>query len=399
LEAPLGALISRFLFDGDMEIAMASSISTGDGNAFKIGLFGSNCAGGLAFVRMPGQWDATWDNNIALARLADEVGLECLVANARWKGYGGETDNNLFSFESITWACGLLAATKQISAYATVHVPLFHPIVAAKQFATADHLSHGRIGLNIVCGSNQDEFEMFGMDQKEHDVRYEYGQEWWEIVSRIWSGEGPFDYSGRFFNLKAVVGSPRPHRNRSIPMMNAGASPAGRAYAIRNSDFHYDFCRRPEDHIGRIQETKDLARGYGHDIEVWTPIAVVCRPTEAETDAFVQHCIDNADWVALDKRNEILRQNPKGSRSQSPETAREIRQSEHARAIIGRSHYSVFGTPDQVAHEFKRLHEAGYGGVAIGFVNYLDELPYFAQEVLPRLERMGLRTSALRVAV
>jgi alkanesulfonate monooxygenase SsuD/methylene tetrahydromethanopterin reductase-like flavin-dependent oxidoreductase (luciferase family) len=385
--------------DDDVETVMAASAKNGDGNAFKIGLFGPNCSGGLAFVKMPEQWDASWENNVALARLADEVGLECVVANARWKGYGGDTNNNLFSFESITWACGLLAATEHIGAYATVHVPLFHPIVAAKQFATADHLSHGRIGLNIVCGSNQDEFEMFGMDQKEHDVRYEYGQEWWEIVSRIWAGEGPFDYSGRFFNLKAVVGSPPPYRNRMIPMMNAGASPAGRAFAIRNSDFHYDFCRRPDDHVERIKETKAQARGYGHDIDVWTPIAVVCRPTRKQANEFVQYCIDNADWTALDKRHEILRKNPKGSRSQSLETAREIREGEHARTIIGRSHYTVTGTPDEVAQDMQRLHQVGYGGVAIGFVNYLDELPYFAQEVLPRLERMGLRRSAMKVAV
>jgi hypothetical protein len=37
------------------------------------------------------------------------------------------------------------------------------------------------------------------------------------------------------------------------------------------------------------------------------------------------------------------------------------------------------------------LHQAGFDGVAMGFVNYLDELPYFVQEVIPRLERMGVR--------
>jgi alkanesulfonate monooxygenase SsuD/methylene tetrahydromethanopterin reductase-like flavin-dependent oxidoreductase (luciferase family) len=49
------------------------------------------------------------------------------------------------------------------------------------------------------------------------------------------------------------------------------------------------------------------------------------------------------------------------------------------------------GNPDAVAAEFKRMVDYGFNGVAIGFVNFLDELPYFCQEVLPRLERMGLR--------
>jgi alkanesulfonate monooxygenase SsuD/methylene tetrahydromethanopterin reductase-like flavin-dependent oxidoreductase (luciferase family) len=44
-----------------------------------------------------------------------------------------------------------------------------------------------------------------------------------------------------------------------------------------------------------------------------------------------------------------------------------------------------------VAHELQRLHHSGFSGVAMAFVNYLQEMPYFVQEVLPRLERLGLR--------
>jgi alkanesulfonate monooxygenase SsuD/methylene tetrahydromethanopterin reductase-like flavin-dependent oxidoreductase (luciferase family) len=52
----------------------------------------------------------------------------------------------------------------------------------------------------------------------------------------------------------------------------------------------------------------------------------------------------------------------------------------------------VIGDPDAVAREFSRLRSAGLDGLAINFVDYLKELPYFAAEVLPRLERLGLRT-------
>jgi len=52
---------------------------------------------------------------------------------------------------------------------------------------------------------------------------------------------------------------------------------------------------------------------------------------------------------------------------------------------------SVVGDPDQVTAELAALAKAGARGIALSFVNYLDELPYFAQEVLPRLARIGLR--------
>ena len=205
-------------------------------HALKLGLFGSNSSGALAFTRLPDRWDASWDHNVKLAQLADQVGIECMVPIARWKGYGGETNVNGTSWETITWATGLLAATRNITVFGTVHAPMIHPVVAAKQMITSDHVSHGRFGLNIVCGWNQDEFEMFGVEQREHDRRYEYGQEWWNVVKLLWSGQGPRDYEGKFFKLKGLEASPRPYGEQNPVMMNAGASPLGRGFAIRNCD-------------------------------------------------------------------------------------------------------------------------------------------------------------------
>jgi FMNH2-dependent dimethyl sulfone monooxygenase len=358
------------------------------GNRFKLGIFAANCSGGLAFVNIPERWESSWDNNLSLALQADKAGIECLVPLQRWKGYGGDTDVNLHSFESIAWACGLLAQTSHISIFSTVHSTLVHPVFAAKQMVTADFVGRGRFGLNLVPGSNGSEFRMFGLEPDEHVVRYAMAQEWWDIIRRIWSGEEYFDYEGVYFKLKGVIGRPQPYGGQNPPMMNAGASPAGRDFAIRNSDLHYDFCIKPEDSRERIKDSK--AKAGGHGLQVWTPISVVCRPTQAEVDAFLNHCVENADWGAFDKREQSILA-PKGSKSQTAEEVAKIRTHEQARAVIGRMHYGIYGPPDHVANELARLSEAGFDGVAIGFVNYLHELPYFVQEVIPRLERRGLR--------
>src|SRR3972149_285908 len=195
------------------------------GNKLKLGLFGANCSSARSYIIAPERWEASWENNVRLARMADEVGLECMVPIARWKGYGGESNPNGASWESITWACGLLAATTRINVFATVHVPLNHPVVAAKQMATADHIGRGRFGVNVVCGWNDDEFRMFGVTKKEHEARYEQGAEWWSIVNRIWAGEEPFDFHGKHYRLEQVQGSPQPFGGRAPIMMNAGISP------------------------------------------------------------------------------------------------------------------------------------------------------------------------------
>ena len=56
----------------------------------------------------------------------------------------------------------------------------------------------------------------------------------------------------------------------------------------------------------------------------------------------------------------------------------------------------IVGDPDHVAEELARLSRGGLRGIGISLVNYLDELPYFCAEVLPRLERLGLRQPACR---
>jgi alkanesulfonate monooxygenase SsuD/methylene tetrahydromethanopterin reductase-like flavin-dependent oxidoreductase (luciferase family) len=362
------------------------------GNALKLGLFGANCSSGRTYVTLAERWEASWENNVRLVQLADELGIECMVPIARWKGYGGTSNPNGSSFESIAWACGLLAVTQRINVFCTVHVPLHHPLVATKQMATADHIGQGRLGVNIVCGWNEDEFQMFGVAQHEHDERYEQGEEWWSIVKRIWAGAEPFDYMGMHYQLRGVEGLPQPYGTHAPLMMNAGSSPAGRRFAIRYSDIHFDGVHTLEASVERIAETKHLARERGRDIQLWTPVGIVCRPTQQEADDYVQYVIDHADWGAIGyladmhARDGHARTDPEGVLRLSGTNRIE-------RRVLARGAYCAIGDPDTVAQELAGLHAAGFDGLALNFVDYLKELPYFAAEVLPRLERLGLRTT------
>ncbi len=356
-------------------------------NRMKIGIFASNCSSGMAATKVPERWNASWANNVKLAQMADEAGIECMVPVGRWKGYGGETDFEGSTFETITWACGLLAVTRNITVFGTVHCPLIHPVLAAKQAVTADHVGQGRFGLNIVCGWNQDEFNMFGARQQDHDRRYDYGREWWEVIQRIWSGEGPFDYHGEFFHLHGVIGHPAPWGGERPIMMNAGSSPAGRRFAALHSDFHFDQIFFLEQAAERVNQTRTLARQHGRPIQVFTSGYVVCRPTAKEArDYFNYFGVEHADWGAVDRLIELA-MGAGGSRSISPEVVKMAKE----RFAGGYGGVPFVGDPDTVAAEFKRISDYGFDGVAIGFVNFLDELPYFCQEVLPRLERLGLR--------
>src|SRR5829696_9015124 len=165
-------------------------------NALQIGLFGPNCSSGRAVTTVPERWTGSWEQNLALARMADDAGIDFLLPIGRWKGYGGNTDYQGETLETINWASGLLASTQRITVFGTVHAPLFNPIIAAKKMVTADHIGQGRFGLNLVVGWNEGEFEMFGVEQREHEARYDFAQEWLEVVKKIWSAKEDFDFQG-----------------------------------------------------------------------------------------------------------------------------------------------------------------------------------------------------------
>jgi FMNH2-dependent dimethyl sulfone monooxygenase len=176
-------------------------------NKLKIGLFGANCSSGRAVTLVPERWSGSWPDNLKLARMADEAGLDFLLPIGRWKGYGGDTDYQGATLETITWATGLLALTKRVTIFGTVHAPLFNPIIAAKEMVTADHIGEGRFGLNIVVGWNEGEFAMFGVKQRDHEARYEYAQEWIDVIKMIWSDKEDFDFQGKYLDKRAFAAS------------------------------------------------------------------------------------------------------------------------------------------------------------------------------------------------
>jgi dimethylsulfone monooxygenase len=371
-------------------------------NALKIGLFGANCSSARTATLVPERWLVTWPDCLEMARVADDAGVDFLLPIGRWKGYGGKSNFHGTTFETVTWACGLLAATKRITVFGTVHAPLFHPLIAAKEMVTADHIGQGRFGLNIVAGWNEGEFEMFGLDQRGHEDRYEFAQEWIDVIKRAWSERDAFDFEGKFFKLEGVHCLPGPYGGTQPVIMNAGSSATGQAFAMRNCDAFFTSTHalrlatagtakdtnvavfdRIVEQVNRI---KAEARALGREIEVFTQGQVICRPTQKEAEEYHHYAnVENADWPALERMLALKDITPQNT------PAAEFAAKRSMQAVSGVGGFPFVGTPDKVAQEFGDIGRAGVRGIAVSFVNYLKEMPYFCAEVLPRLKRMGLR--------
>ena len=366
---------------------MQDRIAMHNRNKLKLGLFGANCSNGRAMTTAPERWPADWDSCEKLAEMADEVGMDFMLPIARWDGYRGATDHQGATLETITWASGLLARTKRMTVFATVHAPLVNPVFAAKAFVTADLIGRGRFALNVVIGWNDSEFRMFGVEKRrEHEARYEYGQEWIDAVKRMWGPEEEFDFVGKYLDLRGLRLKPKPWGGTRPLLMNAGHSPAGRAYALRNCDAFFTAIHYPDIEIARrdVLSVKAESRSYGRDVGVYTVGQIVCRPTRAEAEDYFRSWTEaTPDYGAADYMLAL-----KGEKREADPEGYDRRR----RALIeGQSGFTIIGDPDDVARRLAEVSAVGFDGIGFSLVNYLDELPFFASEVLPRLHRLGIR--------
>ena len=352
-------------------------------NKFKLGMFAFNCSGGLTMTKAPEHWDASWDNNLRVAQAADEAGIEFMLPLGRWLGHFGETNTQETNFETLTWASGLLAATKGITAFGTLHVSLIHPVFAAKQIVTADHIGKGRFGLNMVAGWNELEFAMFGKDLLEHDERYVYAQEWITIAKRIWSEDAAFDFKGKYFDLHRVLGKPKPWGGARPLLMSAGNSPAGRKFAADHADCLFMVIHD----LGRLaQDITELRTLAGRRVGVFASSHLITRPTRREAEEYYHYIVhETGDWEGADFM--ISARTTGGSLSLPPEKM----QARKERYISGSGTFPVIGSYDDAAETYKRLSDAGLDGLAVALVNYINEFPRVRDEILPRMERLGLR--------
>jgi len=122
-------------------------------SSLQLGIFMPNCSNAYsisAYKPDPDDW--TYASNKQIAQAAEAAGFDFLFPVSRWRGFGGQTNYLGTSLETMTWAAALLAVTQKIRGYSTVHVPIFHPLGAAKMGATLAHIGNGRWGINIVSG-------------------------------------------------------------------------------------------------------------------------------------------------------------------------------------------------------------------------------------------------------
>ncbi len=360
------------------------------GRKLKLGTFQTNLDSGCVMSDLEGRLDITWPNTVTLAKLADEMEFEAIVPVARWRGFGGATDPQGAGFEAYTWAAGIAASTTKSGVVSTSHVSLNHPIIAAKQCAAIDHISNGRFTLNVVCGWNGPEMEMFDMTLARHEDRYARAEEWLTIVKRLWTEDGDVDHEGRFYRINKGALKPKPIQAPYPAVMNAGASERGRHFAARNCDIVYTQLRThdPDACAAHIAAYHRLAREeYGREIRVWTLATVVQGETEQEARKFYDYYVhEKGDWAAAGNVVAAMAAEV-NERNYSAERARAMAEM----FIAGWSGHPLIGTKEQIVDGLAALSRMGLDGVLLSWPRFEQGMREFRDATLPLVKQAGLR--------
>lgn len=353
---------------------------------FELGTFAANNWGGLSHTMEPDRWDASWRNAAQACRVAEDAGLDFILPMTQWRGFeGAQAATDGYIQESLTWAAATLAVTNRIRVFATVSAPFVHPVWAAKQAITCNDIGEGRFaGINIVSGYSEKEFAVFGVEMLPHDERYDYTAEWSEIVKRVWREKEPFDYNGKYFQLKNAQALP-PSREPVPMIVNAGSSPKGKEFASQHGDAWFTLIFRGENGFeGLAEEIAKFREMAGRDIKVYASGHIICRETEEETDAYYESIVNNADWGA---KKDWMEQFMSGAQS-IPQSEMDVL---GERFVTGRSTCLFRGTPEQIVEEFLVLRDAGLDGLGLAMQDYIQDIPIIREKLLPLMVKNGLR--------
>ncbi len=349
-------------------------------NKFQIGLFGINSSSGLSLTKHKNRWKADWEEIKKLVIFCDKSNFDFILPLSKWQGWGGDTNPNSLSYETLNFASILLGITKKIYFYSTTHIPFIHPVYAARSLSTISSYYKGRLGLNVVCGWNNNEYKMFFDESKPlNQNRYEYGEEWIKIFKLLINKKkNNINFNGKFFKIKSANCEPKSFEQPHPNLVSAAYSEQGRNFAIKNCDTIFTMFESVERTKKINLELINKAKRKGNNIKIFTPIHIIARKTASEADDF------HYDYSQKRIDNKATKNFINNVASAGKKSLFKIMMSK--KNIIASSCGSkiVKGSFKDVSEQLREIKKSNFSGAAFSFVNYLTEIKDFKKMVIDK---------------
>jgi FMNH2-dependent dimethyl sulfone monooxygenase len=355
-------------------------IDNGD-EGVKFAYWVPNVSGGLVVSKIEQRTDWGYEYNKKLAVLAESSGFEYALSQVRYMAsYGAE-----FQHESTSFSLALLLATERLKVIAAIHPGLWHPGVLAKLTATADHLSNGRVAVNVVSGWFKGEFTALGEPWLEHDERYRRSEEFIRALRGIWT-EDHYNLRGDFYRITDFTLKPKPLQTPHPEIFQGGNSKAARAMAARVSDWYFMNGNSIEAVHAQVEEIRANAAQLGRTVRFGLNAFIIARDSEAEAREVLREIIAKADVEAVKGFGEAVKQAGKAA----PEREGMWSQSTFDDLVQYNDGFKsgLVGTPLQIAERIVAYKSAGVNLILGGFLHYLEDVEQFGKKVLPLVREL-----------
>ena len=332
--------------------------------------------------------EATWEYVSGLARRSERIGFDLtLVAELNLNDIKGPDAPALDAWST---AAALAAVTERLELMVAVR-PTFHPpALLAKQAANIDHISKGRLSLNVVSSWWADEARQYGVEFDQHDARYARTAEWLAVVSGMWA-EPRFSFAGEYYRLEDAILEPKPLRQPRPVIYAGGESEAAKELIARACDAYLMHGDPPERVAAKIEDMRARRERLAlPPLKFGVAGYVVCRDTDSAARREVEHITDVQQSAAGYANYEQWLAN----------TQLDQRVSLEDYSVSNRGLKSgLVGTPDQVAERILAFERAGVDLLLLQFSPQYEEMERFAAEVIARLPgRRGARSGSPRRA-
>ncbi|HEY2660009.1 MAG TPA: LLM class flavin-dependent oxidoreductase [Caulobacteraceae bacterium] len=307
----------------------------------------------------------------------------------------GGFDRALVAFGSTSPESQLVVAhaasvTKRLG-FMIAHRPGFTaPTVAARQLATLDQFTGGRIAVHIITGGSDAELAKDG-DHLTKDERYARTDEYLDIVRREWTSESPFDYSGRYYQVQQAFGGVKPAQKPHIPIYFGGSSDAAIPVAGKHADIYALWGETQAQVRETIARVRAAAAKHGRSVRFSLSLRPVLAGTEEAAWKRADHIADRARSIREAAGLPTSGHTPPNAGSQrlldaaSSGTRLDKRLWTGVAAVTGAAGNStgLVGTPEQVADALLDYYDLGVSTFLIRGFDPLDDAIAYGRDLIP----------------
>jgi len=317
--------------------------------------------------------EATWPYVKRLAQRSEQIGFDLtLLAELNLNDIKGVEAPSLDAWST---AAALGAVTERLELMVAVRPTFHNPALLAKTAANIDHISGGRVSLNVVSSWWADEAKKYGVQFEQHDDRYARTREWLDVLNGVWS-QDHFSFSGKYYRVEDNVLQPKPVSQPRPTLYAGGESPAAKELIAEKCDaylMHGDPPERVGEKIADLSARRER-RGLP-PMKFGVAGYAIVRETEREAQQELRRITDVQQFAA----------GYANYQQWLAGTQLEQRVSLEDYSVSNRGLRSgLVGTPEQVAERLAQFETVGVDLVLLQFSPQLEEMERFADVVIGR---------------